>query len=378
MNRLDDLIGAAFEEDARHAPPAGPVVARVLGYESPRRRRTARRAWLAAAASAAVAAMIVAVGVARIGEGRDVLTGTTTLTGSGGFEQRRITYAEGSIIHYGDRTIDVAPFEPIALVQTDDGFVFATASDATDRYDVYLANGDGIERIGQASGFTDSGVIVSDDTGSYVGWVDHDDAVVYDTARHAEVLRTPVPDPVDYEHRSIAAIDGDFAYVANLDSVDVWDLSTDTKTTTLTRRNTFDSLSDVANGYFLWISQTAPLASYVSRDPYAERPSLPDKLGHSLSPDAGYVTGEEYWILDRKTLEDVTPKGHGGVDEAILQWLDDDRYVADTADQASSEGVQPHDLLVCSVTAGSCRVAVESVGEIVHPDGAVPPWASRW
>jgi hypothetical protein len=385
MNRIEDLISAAFEEDARHAPESGPVVTRVLAFET-RRRRPTRHRWLAAAAAAAVAATIVAVGVARVGDGQDIPAGTTTLTGSGGFEQRRVAYAEGSIVHYGDRTIDVAPHRPIALVQTDDGFVFATATGATDRYDVYLANGDGVELIGQAAGFTaegvlaDSGsVLVSDDTGSYVGWVDQDDAVVYDTARHTEVLRTPIPYPEEGElgARSVAAIDDGSAYVASLDSVDVWDLSTGTKTATITREGPADILSDVADGHYLWSRLTDPVAGIVSRNPYAEQPALRDKVEGLLSPDAGHLAGGEYWVVDRKTLEDVTPEGHGVVDQAFVQWLDDDRYVADTSDQASSGGVEPHDLLVCSVAAGSCQPAVESVGEIVYPDGVVPPWVPR-
>jgi hypothetical protein len=353
---LSDLLEDAGSRIPVNPAPHSAILARAAHR---RRRRTAR--WIAAAAVATATAAIVAVGVTQIGADD---SGSSGLANSPieSFTQARVTYAEDSTIHYGDQTIDVSPHEVVVLVQTDDGFVFVDQN-----LKVHLTNGRDLEQIGQTSGFTGDLILAADDTGSYVGWIDGSDAVVYDTATGAEVLREPVPGS-DEPVRAVAAIDDDRAYVETVDGVDVWNLEDQTKTT-ITRPNPDDELGDVANGYYLWHHFNG--SSVVSRDPEAEQPVF-GKIGGEeadLSPDAKYVGGT-IWLFERATSDDITPRDAHPLPEAKLQWLDNDRYVADTVNiHTSSPDPDPHDLLICMASKGTCSVVVESLGYITYPDG---------
>ncbi len=370
MNQFDERIRSTLDRRAQDAPPAAPIISRVLTRE-PRRRN--RRGWLAAAAVAAATAAIVAVGVTQLGGDDSAGSGIASSSNDSGiasspiesFTQGRVTYAEESTIHYGDQTIDVGPHKVMALVPTDAGFVFVDADLA-----VNFTDGRGLEQIGHTGGFTGDLVLAADDTGPYVGWIDGGNAVVYDTANRAEVLREPVPAGAEAA-RDMAAIDGDLAYVEGSDGVDVWDLTTQTKTT-ITRTNPSDQLGDVANGYLLWEDPNGSTSSVVSRNPKAEQPVFNKVIGEEedqLSPDATYVASP-IWLFDRATQQDITPRDAHPLPQATLQWLDNDRYVADTINiHTSSPDPDPHDLLVCTASAGTCTVVAESLGYITYPDG---------
>jgi hypothetical protein len=355
MNQLDELIRSTLDQNAQDAPPAAPVVARVLEHEPRRRYRTP---WLATAAVATATAAVVAVGVTQLGgDGNHPST-------MGRFTDRELTYAEGSTIHYGDQAIDVAPHEIAALVPTDDGFVFADQDG-----NVLLTDGEGVEQIGQVGGFSGDNALTADDTGSYVGWVDGEKAVVYDTADRTEVLHETMP--VDeVSHRTVSAIDDGRAYVQHRDGIDVWNLEEQTKTT-ITRSNPDDELGDVANGYHLWQDFFGP--SVVSRDPEATRPVFRQVRGAGpetdLSPSGTYAASGRR-IIDRRTQDNVTPDV-GPRPGLVIQWLDDDRYLADTDNILTTVDPEPHDLLTCSISTGSCEVAVESLRAITYPNGVV-------
>jgi hypothetical protein len=370
-HQLDQLIRSTLDERAAEAPHPAPVVTRVLAG---RRRRRGRAGWLTVGAVATATAAVVAVGVTLVGgedDGEGVASGP-----SGSFAQSRITYAEGSTIHYGDQTVDVAPHRVVGFVPTDDGFVFVDDKFVDGHVAVYFTNGEGVEQIGEMSGFSGDDVLASDETGSYAGWIDGDDAVVYDTADGAEVLREPLPDGVGEGYRSVAAIDGDSAYVQHADGVDVWNLTDHTKTT-FSRANPGDALRDVAGGYLMW--GTTNDSTVVSQDPQAEQPVIRGVIGMAedhLSPDATYVSGS-WQVVERESQADVTPTS-GPDHSVILQWLDNDRYVADTDNILTAYGTPDrHDLLMCSVSAGTCEVAVKSLRAIVYPTGIVAeggPW----
>lgn len=356
----DQLLSDLLEDGGSRIPVSPAPHAAILARAARRRRlRTAR--WLAAGVVATATVAIVAIGVTQVGGDDSGGSGIASSTIES-FTQARVTYAEGSTIHYGDQTIDVAPYEVMALVQTDDGLVFVDRD-----FVVRFTDGGGLEQIGQVEGFTGDLVLAADDTGSYVGWIDGDDAVVYDTASGAEVLREPVPAGGEGE-RTVAAVDGDFAYVQSGAGVDVWDLTTQTNTT-ITRADPNDRLGDVANGYLLWHHFNG--TSVVSRDPEAEQPVFNKIIGEDedqLSPDASYVSAP-IWLFERATQQDVTPREADPLPEGKLQWLDNDRYVADTDNMHTSARSDPHDLLICTASEGTCSVVAESLGDIVYPDG---------
>lgn len=390
MNRLDNLIGAAFEEDARHAPPAGPVVVRVLARSSPRR---ARRGWLAAAAVAATTATVVAVSVTTLGGGEPAGSGTdpasglpvtTGLVGTGAFEQRKVTYAEGSTIHYGDQTIDVAPHTISAFVPTDDGFVFMDK-----QRDVYFTNGDAVDQIGRNANGYDLG-LAADDTGSYAGWTERNDvAVVYDTSTGQAVLRKQVGDgdpSTEEPSLAIPAVDDGTAYVLSylvdeaagppwIHRIDAWDLTNGTSESIPMPERGF-ILQDSANGYLLWGDPDYGENASIVRGPGTERQRLHLTVAdeYPLSPSGAYVTTlGQFKLIERATGRDVTPAQvleDGG--RVISQWLDDDRFVYDQVDwhHRSDTDTAAHALLVCSVSAATCHVAVDSLaGPVVYPDG---------
>jgi len=353
---LSDLL-----KDAGSRIPVSPAPHSAILAAVTRRRRLRTVRWIATAAVATATAAIVAVGVTQI-DADDSGGGAIASSPIESFTQARVTYAEGSTIHYGDQTIDVSPYKVMALVQTDDGFVFVDADMA-----VIFTDGRGLEQIGRIGGFTGDLVLAADDTGSYVGWMESDDAVVYDTANGAEVLREPVP-PAGLDLRDVAAIDDVSAYVEASGGVDVWDLTTQTRTT-ITRADPRDRLGDVANGYLLWHHFNG--TSVVSRDPDAEQPVFNKITGEEedqLSPDATYVAGP-IWLFERVSQQDITPRDAHPLPEATLQWLDNDRYVADTDNIHTSARSDPHDLLICTASKGTCSVVAKSLGDITYPDG---------
>jgi hypothetical protein len=120
---------------------------------------------------------------------------------------RLLTYSVGTVIHWGDRTVDVREQAPVRtglglgyLDATDDGVVFATGPKMHDRgvaYDrpipLWFTDGSTPVRIGTTSGSGVRGYAVSSSTsGSILAWREdfYDGVVViYDTAHMREVAR---------------------------------------------------------------------------------------------------------------------------------------------------------------------------------------------
>ena len=115
---------------------------------------------------------------------------------------RPLTYADGSTIHYGDRTVDAAG-PVVELDVTDDGVGFRT-----DDGQIWFTDGSTIDRLG-ALGETGSGYrdpwpltshpswMLSPNTGSRLVWFEfpapgRPEVVVYDTGSGTEVAREVV------------------------------------------------------------------------------------------------------------------------------------------------------------------------------------------
>jgi hypothetical protein len=278
-----------------------------------------------------------------------------------------------SVIHDGDREIDVSPREVRWFTKTDDGFVF------TDDRGVYFTDGTGVEPIGQTQLNT---LVASDNSGSNVACLTpSNEVVVYDTSRQAVVARKALENDIEDGPPLVDDLDGHTVYLRVFaeNGVDedllAWDF---TGSGPLRRIHAADSVSD---GYVLR-SYLDPRTSgtervIVSRNPDADEPRFPALESGSgnafyLSPSGRYIVstvddGAGVRVTERETQRDVTPVmdvGYDGFGD-VSYWIDDDRLVlgAFRLDPNDPEERLTNDLLVCSISAGSCELAVESVGE---------------
>jgi hypothetical protein len=200
------------ERAGRVPAPQLDVVALVAAGESRLRRR---RAVAVAAVSAVVVAVLSAAQLLAPGSQRAAPPPAgddrTRTTDDDVVETRpaarQLTYSVGTVIHWGDRTIDVREQAPVRkglglgyLDATDDGVVFATGPKMHDRgvaYDqpipLWFTDGSTPVRIGTTSGSGVRGYAISASTsGSTLAWrEDFYDGVivVYDTAHMREVAR---------------------------------------------------------------------------------------------------------------------------------------------------------------------------------------------
>jgi hypothetical protein len=290
------------------------------------------------------------------------------ISGTGAFEVRKVTYAQGSTIHYGDRTISV-PHEVRSFVQTDDGFVFAGADDT-----IYFTNGDDTEAIGHAGAFTR---LAADDSGSYVAWVEIDkgetpETVVYDTGTGAEVLRTSEGNGPgrgyysDYDEPSTDALDGETVYVHNAEGFVTVDIPTG-RTSVLFSPDDPRTLDDAAGGMIGLVDPRGTLAVRSGADGADQ--TFPGYAYAQLSPSGtraftSRVSDDKRAILDLPSGDDVTPTWGDYRYVFLSQWIDDDTLVA-----YGPKGRGLDDVLRCSIASGNCVVAVPSVRDARYPFG---------
>jgi hypothetical protein len=347
-----------------------------------------RRVWRNRAAAGTVAcAMLAAVAFVAstlpfVGRADD-----PTLSESGG--ERQISYASGSMIHYGDRSIDVSPHKVEFYVLTDDGFVYAAQNG-----NVYFTDGDGSEKIGDS---TAGHMLVADDTGSYVGWVERlrspyvTQAVVYDTARGREVFRSPKSDSRSddgcFSEDSgllFSAIDGDTAYICDGIGfgVSAWDLTTQTRKWPTTNPPRPESwLTDVDSGYLAWSTTefAETKGTIVSRDPDADAPFYPQVSANQLSPDADYIAGGDNGqtlVFDRTTNQEVELTMPEYPEWYVMQWVADDRFTAMGFHAEGDEGNarEAPDLLTCDASSAMCTVVGQASGGHIIPPTGIDYW----
>lgn len=328
-----------------------------------RRRLRRNRLATAAASVAAVAAVATAVPLATghwDTSGEQIAPATPPP-----FEQPQITYAVGSTIHYGERTIDVGGGLKVAsLVPTDHGFVFATGDGR-----VYFTDGDGAEPVGHTSR---DGLYLKAD-GPLAAWVEFPRGqapvfVVYDTSTGQRVLETSEGNRPGMK----AFRDTDAAYIYGIDGNQVYwrsglgavrhDLGTGQSTVLAADANPFD-ISDIENGRI----------AHTTREPEGEdtkirvstdltRPGDPMPSGWRgvLSPAAGYVAvdeADEMAVYDVATHADVSPSTTGYAFVTAYEWLDEHTVVMIGLERL--DDTEPFDILTCTVPSGACKVAVD-------------------
>jgi len=304
-------------------------------------------------------------------------------------QTRRLTYAVGSTIHWGESAIDVGQTVQ-AVGATDDGVVFVRGDDRACRsYSVacqtlWFTDGTEPVRIGTVSGswvrgwaiaiasagstvVWESGTGEYSETGEYVVYhtsVRHEVGRFHNSGSSGSVLGTllAVGDRSVYwlpdQDRQCVEFDG--RCVRYRDPIMRFDVTTGQQTAVpwesywATRRSWSRTLITPPHGEE--ISDTS--GTHVVRPPHAD-PELNDTYGFRL--DGTRLLGDDYGVevsvrlaQTGQPLQVRVPAGYpSGSYFGITQWLDDD-HVAMWADDGS--------LLVCPVPDGRCRTVVKHGG----------------
>jgi hypothetical protein len=337
-----------------------------------RRRVTAVLASVAAVAVIAVGG-IVAGSVQHRSEGPVDKPNDKKTNQTDEVQTRRLTYAVGSTIHWGDSAIDVGQTVE-AVGATDDGVVFVRGDKACP-YGVacrtlWFTDGAEPVRLGTVAGDWVRGWGVElAGAGSTVVWSESetDAYVVYDTTVRHEVGRfgsargtlLAVGDRSVYwvpdERRQCVEFDG--RCMRYKDPIIRFDVTTGKQTKVpwesywATRRSWSRTLMSPPHGYE--ISGTS--GTHVVRPPHAD-PELNDKYGFRL--EGTRLLGDDYGIevsvrlaQTGQPLQVRIPAGYpSGSYFGISQWLDDNHVVMWYEDGA---------LLVCPVPDGRCRTMIK-------------------
>jgi hypothetical protein len=337
------------------------------GDKRVRRRRIVTGAGVAAAAAVTVAAIAIVPSI--VDNSSPPPVDRPPAPTAPEFTQALATYAIGSEIFYGNRTLDVAPLQVSALTQTDAGFVLTTSD-----FKVYLADGHSTEQIGTA-GRVDNLALVSD--GPYAAWIDWStetpELVVYNTVERKQVVATnedTVTSRDESVQAAVLAMDGAQVYWHNSVGVVVQDVSADTGPIALMPGAFSDWLIDVEKGTLSFVSFDNQTTT-VSREPTAESPNFQGFNG-LLSDDAENVvveSGDQTLVYDVSNGNDVTPQ-HAAYPYLVFgQWLDSSTFTAFGQTDPTAQN-PPFDLLVCSTTSEKCQVdSRDLTGDVVKPNG---------
>ena len=372
---LRDLLRQGADTVDRPDPDVDDLVARA-------ERRLVRRRLAAVGLSAATVVLIVAGGLAlrpETGRPEPAPPGPTKTTSPLG-TPRALTYAEGSMIHFGDRTIDAG--RTVDFVEaTDDGVVYVAKGENT----VWFSDGSVTDQIGVVQRVHFSVSIVSANPGSLVAWVDptknaseQTEIVVYDSHERQVVAR--VPSPGGQPHS--LAISGHRMYwevtlSGGATSVSRYELSTGTAE--VITRDTYQA-ELASNPRMLRIGRPtysgADIPGHVS-----QRLAFFKRVGTRLVASDSVSQGSEAndtaptRLLSGQALRLRVPEGYGaGFDESlvVVQWLDDTHLVLFAHHEHNEFPAHRADLLVCPVPAGTCRVVVPASNTPYVPPGNVP------
>jgi hypothetical protein len=349
-------------------------------------RRRDRRAAAATVVACAAAVALVAVALGIVGPGRD--DSPAPAPAPGRETERPLTWADGTTVHYGDRTVEaVSPVQELDL--TDDGVAFRTADGR-----IWFTDGSGVDQLGTVGepgplygddiwpAGVPSGWVVSGNTGSMLGWFEFPEPgapelVVRDTATGEEVARAPV----ELETGSYAVlhtVDADHAYWyvdssidTSIESADLPMVRVDLATgvqTTVSKQEWQADVRSRGPDRMLVVSTTEhppPPGEYPT--PYV----LTDQIWN-LDAGGGHVTPQgpqPLTVLDARTARPFAfdiAKGYRATGPVWLaQWRDDDTVVL----VAPRDGGT--DLLECHVSSGACGVALSGPRIVVPEYGEV-------
>ena len=313
---------------------------------------------------------------------------------------RRLAYATGQTIHWGDRVIDVGGEVP-QLTATDDGVVFIRAGGKEPDNcsgpqgcfgSLWFTEGSEVVRIGRVSGSWVRGYQVRFSTaGSTVVWFEPDphgrlrnsnvgvkgEYVVYDTGERREVARMGSagrdPDRQGHSHLVIEGVFDDYVYWIPDDRDGEW-CREYSKPGGMCLHHRAVMRLDVGTGTQAKVPWPAYVGDRLSRPrmffastytadyPYNPTPGdHPGEEGVGVHRDGDRLVADYYGgsgaVTVRRAGTDERvrlrpPAGYHAVNDFFMvAWLDDARVVlmADNKD----------DLLICRLPDGRCRVAAK-------------------
>lgn len=346
--------------------------------ETARRRGRAVRAAGALAAAAAVA-VVATTTVLTVG-GDDDGSLPPVETPDPGSSTRPMTYADGDVLHYGDRTVE-ADGPIVELDLTDQGVAFRTADER-----IWFTDGSGVEEIGDVGipgpAYTrgdvwpllvHDGWLVSAHSGSLVAWFEFAGpggppvAVVYDASTHEVLARERATADLTTVALPYLVSDRYFYWFAEPDSeveaVDTSQVRLDPQTGDIVPVSDEQVQDDLRSQ---GLSRTVLIGA---GEEDAGPPRVTDGTDRNFSSSGGRITplGGQPLIAEDgatgKRLAFDAPSGYPGTNLIWLtQWLDDDTVVF------VSELARGEDLLVCQLASGACEVALSGPDSLVLPE----------
>ena len=347
-------------------------------------RETARRGSRRDAVAGAVAAAVAVAAVASTA----LLTGTEDRSAPEPVgpphevsTTHPLTYALGSTIHYGDRTVDT-PGEVVELDVTDAGVVARTADGG-----IWFTDGQDLEQVGTlgepGSTYADAdfpfgsswGFVVSDNTGARAAWLEfpqpgEPELVVYDTENAEETAREPLGvDPGSYA--LLAGVTDRYGYwYSNPESIEDEPFP--------------DQRIDLGSGATVEVSEEAYAAdrpgpnsprtmmvSHAEESEPANYRVIHDATMRQFDVRAGRLVPMGMQPMDARDggtgrrFEFEAPEGYPNAGPGwLVQWLDDDTVVI-----VQTRGGND-DLLECRHSTGACTLAERL------PEAAVLPEAN--
>jgi hypothetical protein len=345
------------------------------------RRRDRRTTMVLAAGSALAVTLATVLLLGRDGHSSPEPVGPPAPT------SRPLTYAVGSEVHYGDDIVATSG-AVLELDLTDDGVVVRT-----DDAGIWFTDGSGLDRLGTlgrpAAAFQpevpyyygDGSFVVSDNTGSLVGWFEfpapnQPELVVYDTASRDEVARQPIE--LGKGHGALlTSVNEEFASW-DIDPVPFEDPSAYGRLDLATGEQAVTAKQPATNAGPVGTPRTVLVSHQEGGGPpYEVEDGIHMQLGccgHGGRNVRQLVPrGEEpLEVLDGATRTAFTfamPRGYPDPDPIpgwLTQWIDNDTIVITFHD---FEGEQLSDVLVCHVSTSACEIAGRSLDAVLPEIG---------
>lgn len=331
-----------------------------------------RRRAIAASAGAAGVVLAVLAGVASYSLRDDADPGPVKKPEPTSVDARPLVYAEGTTIHYGDRTYDAG--RVVEFVEaTDDGFLYIDE----DSPRLWFTNGSySASRIGLvapviASRHVGDYPVLTANPGSLVAWeyggTSTTEIVVYDTDS-GRIVTSPAGD-------ALVAVNGDRVYWRRGGALMRFDESEGTEEAVSQASLRADLASNPRMLVIGRPSYNIELPAVMAqRLAYFKLVGKQLVATDSISQGVDGNTTEPTTLVDGRPLRLNVPKGYNGTEGslAVVQWLDDDHVVVFAYHEHNEFPSHVGDFLTCPVPTGTCRVVVPASETAYVPPGDVP------